>query len=118
MVSKVLRRFTLDPNKCQSWHEYIFKNGALGQQTVVLEHEADPGVAETGLFGRAHLKQILSIQTHLSRRRWLQAAKHVKERALATTRWSHDRGCLARSKGQAYIGQDIERTPWGRVLLI
>ena len=82
------------------------------QQMVVLEHEADPGVTEAGLFGRTHSEQILSIQAHRSGRRWLQTAKHVKERAFATTRWSHDRGCLAGSKRQIDIGQNSERTPW------
>ena len=118
MRRKVLRRFTLLPMQRQSWNKHILKDGALGQQTVVLEHEADPGVAETGLFRRTHSQQILSIQTHPSRRRWLQTSKHVKEGALATTRWPHDRGCIAGLKGQTDIGQDNERAPWCRVFLV
>src|SRR4051812_27596516 len=43
-------------------HQYVLENGALRQQTMVLEHEADRPVPELGELTRRERKRILAVE--------------------------------------------------------
>src|SRR6187551_3575595 len=58
---------------------------------MVLEHEADPFVAERRLFALFQRVRIHAVERDGAGRRWIQRTEDVEQRALAAARWPHDR---------------------------
>jgi hypothetical protein len=57
---------------------------------VILEDEPDAAVAERGLLPLAERERILSVERDRARRRRLEHAEDVEQRALPATRGAHD----------------------------
>src|SRR6185295_1700009 len=74
----------------QRRNQHVLEHRALRQEAVVLEDEADRVVAERGELCRGQLERIAAVERHGPRGWRLERAEHVKQRALAAARRSHD----------------------------
>jgi hypothetical protein len=63
--------------------QHVFEDGALRQQRVVLKHESDVTVAKRRKSGLIEHVRIVAVQRDRSRRRRVEGAQNVEQRALA-----------------------------------
>jgi hypothetical protein len=80
----------------QAWDEYIFQDGALRQQMVVLEHKTHFPIAESGEALVIELERIRPAQQNGPGRWRFEGTQNIQERALAAARRAHDRDRVSR----------------------
>ena len=85
----------------QRRHEDVFPHGALREEEVGLEHEADLPIADGGELEFVELTQISSSKLDAAGRGLIERADDLQQRALAGTGRSHD--------SERFAGVDLQR---------
>jgi hypothetical protein len=83
---------------------------------MILEDEPDAAVAEGRQLARRQRERVLAGQRHRARRRPVERAQDVKQRALAASRRPHDRRGVAGVHGKRDVLEDAKRARSGVVL--
>src|SRR5688572_13204826 len=68
----------------QCRNDYVFQDGKLRQQMMLLKNEANISLPEPCQFAFAKLIWILAAQFDLPGRRWLKSTEHVEQGAFPT----------------------------------
>ena len=88
---------------------HVLDGGGLGQQVVVLEHEAYLAVAQCGALVAAHGAHRVPIEVIVAGRRRVEAAEGVEQRALAAARGAHDGDELTLGHHKRHSAQRVHR---------
>jgi hypothetical protein len=89
-------------------HHDVLERGELGQQIVVLEDEADRAAAQLRPLRFVEPRRGCTGDPHFARRRSIEQAHHVQERALARSRRADQRRELATIERQVDSVQHLE----------
>ena len=81
----------------------------LPQQVVKLEDEPDLPVTHLGERRRTEFAEDLPVETNRTRRRGVQGAEQVEQRALPGAAGADDRDELSAIHGKVHTGEDLDR---------
>ena len=88
----------------------VFARGQARDQIVGLENEADPAIAKTRQFQRRKRRQISAIEPDFPRRRRIQPAQQMQQRALARARRAAHGQKVAAGDCQVNLPQHVKRS--------
>ena len=95
--------------------EDVFQDGALGEEAMVLEDEADAGVTEAGLFGLFEGPGLDVVEEELAGGGGIEEAEDVEEGAFAGAGGAHDGEGVAEMEVEVDGFEDGDGSGWGVV---
>jgi hypothetical protein len=89
--------------------QHVFQHGALRQQVMLLEDEADLPIAKGGQLRLGQLERVQAVERHPPAAGRLQGAQHAQQGALAGAAGADNRQVLPALHGQRDIAEHHQR---------